>query len=146
MKSKYAILEALFITILITTTALISAGAAYKWKYRDSGKVILTCETYVSSNGKEAQWGSGIYDWNENDGIEYVRLYYKFIYVVNGRSHTFKWGYEPSENSWAYGDAYHASGAVFRVKIDKAITIMKGWTRKYGFEGRLSTWDIPTYP
>ena len=146
MKSKYAVLEALFITIFITTTALISAGAAYKWKYGDSGKVILTCETYVSSDGKEAQWGSGIYDWNENDGIEYVSLYYKFKYVINGESHTFREGYWPGQNSWAYGEAYRASGATFRVEIDKAITIMKGWTKKYGFEGRLSTWATPTYP
>ena len=47
MKSKYAILEALFIIVFIATTALISAGAAYEWKYGESYKVILTAEVYV---------------------------------------------------------------------------------------------------
>jgi len=116
MKTKYAILEALFIVVLITTTALISAGAAYKWKYGNSGKVILTCETYVASDGKYTQWSSGIYDWNENNGIEYVRLYYKFIYVVNGRNKTFKSGYEPGKHSRAYSDVGDVIGQYFKFR------------------------------
>ena len=81
MKSKYAILEALFITILITTTALISAGAAYKWKYGKSGKVILTAEVYIkpaTEYGDYVKWGAGVFDYNEDDGVEYVKEFYRF--------------------------------------------------------------------
>lgn len=148
MKSKYAVLEALFITILITTTALISAGVAYAWKYGKSYKVILTAKvkTKRTDKGDKVEWGAGVFDWNKDDGVEYVKEYYEFK-ILPVKNHWWinaDQGWFP-RSGYAYGSVHYDYKYYYDIGyLEKARTYMKGHTLAYGEEGKLTvTTTVP---
>ncbi len=151
MKSKYAILEALFITILITTTALISAGVAYKWKYGESYTVVLTAEVeaYRTDKADEVSWEAGIHDRPEIEGVECVCMYRGFYIIVNGTNaaDSYEHGWLPAPDGFNYDCDGHihreADYPYAKGYVKKAVTYMIGKTKNYGYEGDLTVSTSP---
>jgi len=91
------------------------------------------------------KWGAGVFDWNEDDGIEYVKEYYKFdllpsydTWWVNIKQGWFpRDGYAYGEVHYEYEDYYHVG------YVAKARTYMKGYTESYGEEGELTVTTTP---